>query len=658
MTILDLNIFLRTYLICFGLQLLGWPWVKRIFKKLPDKGWCLGRVFSSLTAALVIWELSNLGMPANTSASVYAFLALMGLSAVWLVAKEGREAFLIPRNERKLIAMEEYLFFIGLGAMTLIRGFAPNIDSLEKFMDFGFVNQYLASPILPAKDMWQAGQAINYYSFGHFWTSILIRIWAVDPAVGYNLMLAFIFGTAMMITFMTSYVLVGKNYSRQATLGGIIGALSVLVAGNSHPIWYLLKNHSMDSYWYADATRFIYNTIHEFPSYSFVVSDLHGHLIDLPIVLTFLLVMIAWIKNRERILEVVMGILFGVMMMTNTWDVAVYGLVLTVLAIQLVISDFRDIKKIITTAGVMFVAATIVAIPWWLSFKSISNGIGMVSSRTPLWQLAVLWGGGLIISLIVVITEGNEKNKLPIRTLALTALLLIVIPELIYAKDIYPNHPRANTMFKLTYQAFIMMGILAGAGWGKLVDRENKKPLWWRFPAFVLIFWIFAGEMIFPFEGFASFYGNFENYQGLNGEKWMAKRLPENYGVVQYLRTHKDGTNLLEAVGDSYTLLNAVSVFSGVPSVQGWRVHEWLWRGGYGPVAEREAEVREAYQDNNLTKTKATLKKYHVGWILIGPDERITYKVNEEKLWQLGELVWNEGDAYLLRVNRNFIGRQ
>ena len=41
----------------------------------------------------------------------------------------------------------------------------------------------------------------------------------------------------------------------------------------------------MERYWYANATRFIPFSIHEFPSYSFVVSDSHGHVLSIPFVL-------------------------------------------------------------------------------------------------------------------------------------------------------------------------------------------------------------------------------------------------------------------------------------------------------------------------------------------------------------------------------------
>ncbi|TRZ49037.1 hypothetical protein D4S03_08925 [bacterium] len=647
----DLLTIFKTYTISIGLQFLIWPLIKKVFYRLPDEGWALGRVLITLFSALILWQLSYLGFAENNSDKLYAILALFGITSLWLVLKNGIKAFTVSKPTAKIIAFEEYLFLVGFGVMALIRTHAPSLDSLEKFMDFGFIKQYLVALRLPAMDMWQAEQTINYYSFGHFWASILNKIWGVEAGVGYNLMLAFIFGTCMSLVFLAVKMLVGNKNEKAATIGGVFGALAVMVAGNSHVIWYIFKNKSLDGYWYAEATRFIHNTIHEFPSYSFVVSDLHGHVLDLPMVLVFLVVMFLWVEKRKIIYEVLLGVLFGVMLMTNTWDTAVYGLVLLVLGMQILLNKPGGIKKLLVSAGVMFLSLLFIALPWWLSFKSISNGIGFVNEMSPFWQLLVLWGGGMAVNIIAVITEGKGEQKIVIRALAISAVVLIIIPELIYARDIYPNHPRANTMFKLTYQAFILMGILLGATLGKLIDGSRKMALGWRASAVFIVYWIFLGTMIFPLMAFPTYYSNFKNYYGLDGEAWMLLKMPENYGAVVYLRQHMDGKNMVEAVGDSYTQMNAVSAFSGVPTIEGWRVHEWLWRGGYDSVAAREAEVREIYQGESLVKTKEILQKYNVGWILVGQDEKITYKVNEEKLWQLGDVVWKLDETYLIKVH-------
>ena len=51
-------------------------------------------------------------------------------------------------------------------------------------------------------------------------------------------------------------------------------------------------------------------------------------------------------------------------------------------------------------------------------------------------------------------------SDMVIGILGLCAIGLIIIPELVYVRDIYEeSYARSNTMFKLTYQAFILFGI-------------------------------------------------------------------------------------------------------------------------------------------------------------------------------------------------------
>lgn len=252
--------------------------------------------------------------------------------------------------------------------------------------------------------------------------------------------------------------------------------------------------------------------------------------------------------------------------------------------------------------------------------------------------------------LMVAMLEKKGERKLPIRAMALTVILLILIPEIVYAKDIYPDHPRANTMFKLTYQASIMIGLLSGALWGKLLDWGRKINPITRSLGIVLASVILIGTMAFTAVSFPNFYRSFGSYQGLDGGKWLQEKVPEYAGVIDYLNEFKDGRNLVEAVGDSYTEFNAVSVFTAIPTVQGWRVHEWLWRGGYETVAIREAEVRSIYETVDNEERKNLLKRYNVGWIVVGANEKGMYNINEKAIKSLGEVVYEKNGTYLVRA--------
>jgi len=336
--------------------------------------------------------------------------------------------------------------------------------------------------------------------------------------------------------------------------------------------------------------------------------------------------------------------------MTNTWDVAVYGLLLVVAGTLMVLGNRHSFSRLLKTAGVIFLFMILTSLPWFISFQSISSGIKIVQERSPLWQLAVLWTGGVLVSLVAVFSEKEKPFKLPVWSLVICIFLLILIPELVYAKDIYPDHPRANTMFKLTYQASIMIGLLMGGVLGKLLDREVFFAWWWRWPVLLLIASLFTGTMIFPVVAFPNYYGNFLVYKGLDGEAWLNESMPSRYSTIKYLRNNINGKNMVEAVGDSYSNHNAISVFSGVPTIQGWRVHEWLWRGGYDSVALRETDVQNIYEGTGPQGVIDLLKKYNVGWIVVGSEERDMYQINEENLSRLGEKVFRDDETYLIMV--------
>jgi uncharacterized membrane protein len=127
--------------------------------------------------------------------------------------------------------------------------------------------------------------------------------------------------------------------------GGLISALLLTFGGNLHTVYKIGQKMITDkatlseassSYWYPDATRFIGfdpdttdKTIHEFPIYSFVVADLHGHMNDIPLILFFTAFLFAAFTGTSKLssyLFIPSGFLLSLAYMTNAWDFAVYGL--------------------------------------------------------------------------------------------------------------------------------------------------------------------------------------------------------------------------------------------------------------------------------------------------------------------------------------------
>lgn len=632
-------------------QLIGFPYIKIVFRELVDTGWAAGRMLTSVFVALVIFFLANIGISINTNfglAAVVVFFSIISL----IVYKKNRfslKKFLI--ENWRFILIEEILFLGGVVFMGTMRGFWPNLDNLEKFMDFGFINQYLLNAKLPAPDMWYAGGHINYYSFGHFWSSILIRSWQVLPTTGFNLMLAYSFGLDLAIVFSVTINLLKKYSMKFKVMGGIISTGLVIFGGNTHILWYLVRNNGLIEvdgnvpYWYAMATRFIENTIHEFPSYTFTIGDLHAHLIDLPIVLVFLLVFFQWSRTiNEKLsdiyLEILLGLLLGIMVMTNTWDSLIYAMLLLIYCFFRVITRKTHWKIYFKGFAVIAGMAILVSSPWWWSYQIISQGISLVTIGSPLWKLAVVWSGQILFGILA--WKLFPKN-IALRSVIILSFLLILIPEIVFVKDIYPFQPRANTMFKLTYQTFVMLSICGG-----VVTIKTFNRIGWAMCLILVL--MTTGLLVFPFTSYANFYSHFSNYYGLANEDWLVGTLGDKYGALQYLKVHKNGTNLLEYPGESFSSSNSLSVFSGVPDVLGWRDHEWLWRGSKELVDQRAFEVRTIYEFPASKETSNIIKKYKVGWIIVGQEERTNYDINYSALKNLGKIVWEDKENVLIQI--------
>lgn len=98
---------------------------------------------------------------------------------------------------------------------------------------------------------------------------------------------------------------------------------------------------------------------------------------------------------------------------------------------------------------------------------------------------------------------------------------------------------------------------------------------------------------------------------------------------------------ILEAQGDSYTDYERISAYTGLPTVAGWWVHEWLWRGSPEIVGTRIPDVIAIYESPDLAQTKALLTKYNVKYVVVSYFEKSKYRnIREDKFNQIGKKIF------------------
>lgn len=664
------------------LQIIGQSLILAVSHKdqIDENSWAFGRVVGWLVMGLIIWFCSHFVFFNTIFGFWFTFIFLV----LWLFFSPDavtKKLKTFIKTNKKLILVQEIIFLLGFVFLGFVRMYNPQVLDLEKFMDAGLMQSYLTSPKLPIQDMWLAGEKFNYYTFGHFLGSLMIRFWQVPMEFGYNYLLAFILGLMSVESFalvrilLKPFLVKQKGHTLILLIAGLVGFLLVNFGGNTHPIWYYLShNFSFDKYWYPDATRFIERTIHEFPAYSYIVSDLHAHVWGMPLVLLTIWLGWRWMhrihedKNfelkfwRKIYLQqwfkesIFLGVLLGVLAMTSTWDTIIYGLFLAVLGSFLLLLQPQKIIMFVLAGAAAGVAALVTVSLWLINFTSISQGVFLAYEHSPFWQLLALWSGHFGLSLISVILAFSFFRKQQktyqfffLLALLLTALLLLIIPEVIFFKDIYPNHPRANTMFKFTFQAFIVMSLLVSWGLGFLLQKVKLHFLV-RFSLLILFLSAMVGFLSYPFLGYPSYYGQFKENKGWDGLEWMEKSYLADYEAIIWLRELNDKAVILEAVGESYTKKARVSVFTGMPTVLGWRVHEWLWRGGFEIPGRRTNEVKTMFEQPLSAAAQDLFAQYQVKYIFIGSQEREVYKLPLDQLLSLGEVIYNSNGNFIIKL--------
>ncbi len=621
-----------------------------------------------------------------------------------------------------VIGLEEVFFFGALVCWSWVKAHEPSIHGLEKFMDFGFTQSILDSRFFPAPDMWYSGLSINYYYFGHTVMAVLTRLSGINLAQTFNLMLATIFAFTLTMSFGISVQLLRFGKQKLTALGqicgGLLTAFLVTLAGNMQTIYSFTKGYTGDAvvpfwtiawglqefwqklpeglnrYWYANATRFIPYTIHEFPSYSFVVSDVHGHVLSLPFVLLALGLLVhifggAWGKEKRNlwVLYIFYGFLCSVLLMTNALDGPIYFGLFTMIYIIVGKHSWKETGLVIASIGL---TTGLVSVPFLAHFKSFVTGIAVncppafianthigpllfegveKCQHSPLWMWWLLWGFFVYcgIFLFVPLVKKLRMNtkvdqwEMVLGIWFVFALILLVFPEFLYFKDIYPMHFRSNTMFKLGYQAFIMLSMLSGYVIAqkviKLFTRATNPVVRSKLFFLLLIPQLFL-VAIYPIFSVRSYFGELRNYQGLDGLTWFRLQYPDDWAGISWLNTmvrDRQFTHtpvIVEADGDSYTDYDRVSTFTGLPTIQGWAVHEWLWRGTYDVVAPRREDVRVIYESKDLAQTRQLLEKYQVEYVFVGTLEREKFKeLEESKFYTLGKAVFTHGQTVIYKVS-------
>lgn len=329
------------YLIVLLIGWAAWPLTAFLFPAFKDKGYAFTRTLGLLLSGFFFWILADFRILQNDAGGVLTAVLLTWMVSLGLQRTGRVESYKqLAASSRKNILWSEGLFLVCFVAIACWRAANPDISGTEKPMELAFINAILRSPTFPPADPWLSGYSISYYYFGYVIISMLIRLSGVSSGIAFNLAAATIFSLTATGLYgllfnlvnaprMTTWLHRGKPVSEDSYGLPLLAPLFTLVVSNFEglfeifyakgwfwqkaadgnwvsPFWNWVNLQELQAYptqplgwwpqrsggiiwWRASRVLADYKltgefqeVIDEFPFFSFLLSDLHPHVLALP----------------------------------------------------------------------------------------------------------------------------------------------------------------------------------------------------------------------------------------------------------------------------------------------------------------------------------------------------------------------------------------
>ena len=441
------------------LGLVAFPVLFKLLPFLPDRGYSIAKMFGLLMVSWPMWILGSVHFVPTNTLSLWALV--LSLSSVSLVYAYINRRLIgeFLQGQRHFVFICEGLFILLYLAWIFYRSYDPSINTTEKPMDFAFLNASVMASFFPPEDPWLRGHDIGYYYFGYLMMANLSELSMIPTQISYNLALSVMPALAGSAVFGLVYNLIrlhGASVTRSTVfsmvapvllvgvsnlvgilefirirgwgsvaawewlgikdvdLGGVWGFLGPAEHLSWRPqdyMWWWRSSRVIDSFDSSGAS--LDYTITEFPFFSFLLGDLHPHVMSIPFILLFLGFCLNFCiasydpQSKFKPIDLktlVLGSwLLGTLAFVNSWDVIPFSLLWVILIIfrfvhqstgRLLPTIWRVSRYVVCALSLAF----IMYLPYYLGAESQASGIlpvGTLGTR-PI-HLFIVWGLFLLL---------------------------------------------------------------------------------------------------------------------------------------------------------------------------------------------------------------------------------------------------------------------
>ena len=451
--------------------LVAFPLAFYLLPRLADRGFTLSKPLGILLVSYLFWLLGLAHIPTVQPIAIALVLLMAALSAYIAYLNFDDLRNFVTREWRTIVIAEAIflVFFIG---WTLFRSYDPFINHTEQPMDLALLSASINSQVGHPEDPWLRGEPVSYYYFGYWMMGALSQISAVQSHISYNLAIALIpamsamgifgivfnmvrmdkarsgvAGTDSMSTVRASVsaALADSTHRKLAIIAGIAATLFLGIVANLEGVLEFMRLNGMgsqgfydwirindlpgpidmppqswtppDFWWWFHASRvintfdgvhFIDNTIQEFPFFSFLLGDMHPHVMSIPFIALFIGIALNiyrlpsdfWRNYRSvypYAIVLTAALVLGGLGFNNLWDMPTFAaLLIGILALK-AYREGSDIPQSIALAffpvGLAILAlAALMYSPYLLDINAGVNGIGVVITHTRAIHMFIVWG--------------------------------------------------------------------------------------------------------------------------------------------------------------------------------------------------------------------------------------------------------------------------
>lgn len=425
-TVLDYLCIIFWFVLIEFIGLISIPLAGMLAGGLADKACSAARTLGIMLLTYISWIFSYL-LGFN---KITVFISLLVLFLMSLFAYKKERYF----PDKKILFLNEFIFAAALFSFLIVRIYIPRIYMHEKFMDFAFLNALIRTSSFPPADPWFAGGSLDfYYYMGYLSVGVPGKLCSVEPSILFNLSIALIFALCFNLFFG-----IGYNLTRGKIKYGLVTSVLVILLGNIQGFlefikMYITKEPSsiavsvMGYYW--SSSRVIPFTINEFPYFTFILGDLHSHMLAIPfyILVLTLLLNLYFRKEADRIFGnnlalLIFSLSLGFLFPVNSWDFPIYfGLMFVIVLVHYYgyfISNrdlFRSVSGFLKTIIFISTFSFLPYLPFYLSFDpKAAGGFDFVGPelRTTPDKFLILFGLFLFLIFSFLISRLETRKKL------------------------------------------------------------------------------------------------------------------------------------------------------------------------------------------------------------------------------------------------------